>query len=249
MISSLVETAPVRGGRVKTQPPCHMAKAKDRSQSESQPNVLAALGLVSHHLGDRCQPASDLVGRITRGQAVDRHAVDGRSIEPAFCGVSKSRTATRRYGDPIDFRMLAQESLPGDQLGHISVVVDLNLDPADLKNRLRMQIVFQAAFARECRPAVTTRIDELNCGKMQLAGGTCFQIVKVEFRLFQRRQTACPSLELAAAGWNEQEFSPMFKASQIRDVVVGNVEYRRDPAQELDVVSTLDDDDQRELAI
>jgi hypothetical protein len=130
----------------------------------------------------------------------------------------------------------------GDQLGHVVVVGKLHLDPADLADGRRMQVVLQAPFPGQHRPASRPQVDYVGHPLAQLGFRGRLPVVEVKLREAECGQPVRPEPRVAAAKRHEDQCSPAFHAGQVRQPGLVGMEDHADPLEELDVVRSLHND-------
>ncbi len=166
----------------------------------------AALGHQSHH---RLQPGADLAFRIAFGQSIGSHSFNGRPIEPAFDTVSTPRLLPAGKLRPRFVRILPSVTLPGDQVGHVIVVGEVDLNSSRLANRGRMKVVFHGPLQSERGATAGPLIHRVGQLTPRFRLRRIFTIIEMVFRLPQRRQPVRPLFEVRSTRGHKHQFPTM----------------------------------------
>jgi hypothetical protein len=103
------------------------------------------------HLPDRLQPAPYLPFRIAFVEQLRYHPLDGLAVQPPLRRFAASLLGPARQIFPGQLVVLPVETDPGDQVGHVLLVAESQIEAADVLDSQRMEVVFDRTLTARAR--------------------------------------------------------------------------------------------------
>ena len=200
--------------------------------------------LTPRQFSNRRQPSADLTSWITRIEQRRGHPFDGLPIEPALRRLAATLLGTARQILPGQLVVLPLEAVPGDQIGHVIVVTEGQIETADGLHSVRMQVVFESPFLRQIGPALAALVDDLHCLLPSLGRRWYLAVEQVELGQSERRHPSSPAQEVTPADRHHDQHAGALQLAQVRQRRVGGMQDATDAAEKRRVMLALDNDEQ-----
>ena len=175
---------------------------------------------------------------------IGRHPLDRCGVQPLFDSIPLPTFGST--GKAFLSRELGVRSkgFSSDGLGDVVGRRELDRHAETLANRLDMQVVFQAAKVGNEGAAAGAGVERRRPLLALLRNRRRFAIEQIELPASQGGQPRQPGPKVAAAGRDEQQFTPTFVGREIRHGRSYGMQKRAEATEELDIMPTFDDEDQ-----